>query len=136
MSAAKYHKVFTIYGTDHATFDGTCVRSYIHVQDIAQANYLAFEYLKNGGKSDLFQLGSPAILSILQMVKAMEDYYHTTVQIQVQPKRTADSPELISDYSKACKVLGWKPEYSTVQNIIASADLYDTMQHEAKEGGK
>ena len=129
LHAAKYHKVFNIYGVNHATHDGTCVRSYIHVGDIAQANYLAFEYLKKGGKSDVFQLGSCVVLSIKEMVKAVEDYYHTTVQVVIQPARKGDSPELISDYSKACKVLGWQPTYSTVQNIIASADAFDDLQN-------
>lgn len=58
-----------------------------------------------------------------------EDYYHTTIQTNILPKRSADSPKLISDYSKAYNVLGWEPRYSTLQNIIASADQYDTMQN-------
>lgn len=127
MHAAKYHNVFYIYGTNHATSDGTCVRSYIHVHDIATANYLAFQYLKNGGKPDIFQLGSPVVLSIKQMIKAVEDFYHTTIETVVLPRRSADSPELISDYSKAQKVLGWEPQYSTIQNIIASADSFDSL---------
>jgi UDP-glucose 4-epimerase len=135
MRAAKYNKVFNIYGTDHATADGTCVRSYIHVHDIAQANYLALEYLKKGGKSGVIQLGSSFVLSIKQMIKAVENYYHTTINIVVLPKRFADSPELISDYSKARSVLGWEPYYSTLDNIIVSADEYDNLQNQAKEEG-
>ena len=127
MQAAKYNKNFNIYGTDHATADGTCVRSYIHVHDIAMANYLAFEYLKKGGKSDVFQLGSPVVLSIKQMVKAVEEFYHTTINVTVLPRRSADSPELISDYSKARTVLDWEPQYSTLQNIIQSTDEFDNL---------
>ena len=134
MRAAKYHRVFNIYGTDHGTSDGTCVRSYIHVADIARANYLACEYLKNGGQSDVFQLGSTVVLSIKQMIKAVEDYYHTTIETNILPRRTADSPELISDYSKAKRVLGWEPYYSTLDTIISSADRYDDLQHENTEG--
>jgi len=127
MAAAKYHKPFKIYGVDHATHDGTCVRTYIHVHDIAMANYLAFEYLKKGGKSDLFQLGSPVVLSIKEMVKAAEDYYHTTIQTIILPRRTGDSPELISDYSKALRILNWFPQYSTLDNILRSADDFDNL---------
>lgn len=127
MNAAKYHKPFKIYGTDHATHDGTCVRTYIHVADIAMANYLAFEYLRKGGKSDLFQLGSPVSLSIKEMVKAAEDYYDTKIQTIILPRRTGDSPELISDYSKATKILNWSPRYSTLDNILRSADEFDDL---------
>ena len=91
------------------------------------ANYLAFEYLKKGGKSDVFQLGSPVVLSIKQMVKAVEEFYHTTINVTVLPRRSADSPELISDYSKARTVLDWEPQYSTLQNIIQSTDEFDNL---------
>ncbi len=133
MHAAKYNKPFKIFGTDHATHDGTCVRTYIHVQDIAMANYLAFEYLKNGGKSDLFQLGSPVVLSIKEMVKAAEDYYKTKIQTIILPRRTGDSPELISDYSKAHAILNWSPQYSTLENILKSADEFDNLIAREKE---
>lgn len=125
MRAARNGTVFKIYGTDHATYDGTCVRTYIHVQDIAQANYQAFEYLKKGGKSDVFQLGSEAVLSIKEMVAAVEQFYGKKINVVILPKREGDSPELISNYSKAQRVLGWTPRYSSVANIIASMDAFD-----------
>lgn len=125
MHAAQNNTVFKIFGTDHATHDGTCVRSYIHVHDIANANYMAFEYLKNGGKSDVFQLGSEAVLSIKEMVAAVEKFYGKKINVKILPRREGDSPELISDYTKVQRVLGWKPQYSSVENIIASMDAFD-----------
>ena len=75
MRAAQNGTPFKIYGTDHDTHDGTCIRSYIHVLDVAYANYYAFEYLKKGGQSDVFQLGSEVVLSIKDMVKAVEKFF-------------------------------------------------------------
>lgn len=125
IEAARKGKPFTIYGEDFPTRDGTCVRTYIHVMDIAQANYLAFEYLMRGGQSEIFQLGSQVNLSILEMVAAVEKYYHTKISIIVKPRRPADSPELISDYSKIHRILGFETSYSTVENIIKSMDEFE-----------
>ena len=128
MQAARTNGEFTIYGNDHKTYDGTCVRSYIHVMDIATANYLAFEYLKNGGKSDIFQLGSPVTLSIQEMVDAVAHFYKKPIKTVILRKRPADSPELISDCSKATRILGWHPEYSTLEHILQSMDTFMNMQ--------
>ena len=127
MSAARNGTPFKIYGTDHATHDGTCVRSYIHVLDVAYANYYAFEYLKKGGKSDVFQLGSEVVLSIKEMIKAVEEFYGKPIEVIILPKRTGDSPELISDYTNAHQVLRWVPRYSSIANIISSMDTFSRL---------
>lgn len=130
--AAKYNLPFIIFGTDHETKDGTCVRSYIHVNDVANANYLAFEYLKNGGKPDVFQLGSELVLSIKAMISAVETFYNTSVNTIVLPKRFADSPELTTDYSKIRRVLGWEPKSSTLDNVLASMDAFEESKLKSK----
>ena len=70
----------------------------------------------------------------LEIKKAVEEFYHTTINVTVLPRRSADSPELISDYSKARTVLDWEPQYSTLQNIIQSTDEFDSLQHISKRG--
>lgn len=132
LRAGKYHRPFTIYGTNHATEDGTCVRSYIHVMDIARANYMAFEYLKRGGPSDIVNLGSEARYSIYGLIKAVENFYHTTVELNILPKREADSPELVTDYSKATRLFGWEPMYSTIDYILKSMDDYENTRVSTK----
>ena len=127
MRAAQNGTPFKIYGTDHDTHDGTCIRSYIHVLDVAYANYYAFEYLKKGGQSDVFQLGSEVVLSIKDMVKAVEKFFGKPLKVFILPKRTADSPILVSDYTKAQQVLGWEPRYSTVEHIISSMDTFSRL---------
>ncbi len=122
--AAKNNLPFTIFGDKHPTTDGTCVRSWIHVKDVAGANRMALEYLRNGGPSDVFQLGTNLTLSIKELVKAAEDFYHTKVNVIVAPNRPADSPELVSDFSKAKKILGWEPQYSTLNYIMETTDQF------------
>ena len=113
--------VFTLNGTDFETPDGTCVRDYIHVFDLGDAHIRAMDVLLNGGKSDIFNLGNGRGFSIREVMAAVERVTGRTINITEGPRRDGDPPALISDASKAERVLGWKPAYSELDAIIGHA---------------
>jgi len=111
----------TVFGDDYATPDGTCVRDYIHVTDLADAHVLALEYLKRGGESDIFNLGNGTGFSVKEMIEAASRVVDREIRVQMGARRSGDPAQLIASSDKARRVLGWKPRYTDVQEIIASA---------------
>lgn len=112
---------FVIFGDDYKTDDGTCVRDYIHVLDLASAHIKALEYLINGGKSDVFNLGVGKGYSnreILDMVKKVSD---KDFKVEIGPRRDGDPDAIYADNSKAKEILGWEPVHSDLETIIKSA---------------
>lgn len=133
LRAAHEHKPFYIFGTQYPTADGTCVRDYLHVLDIAQAHIKALEYLDNGGPSENFNLGTGTGFSIKQLIAAVEHVTGLRVNVIEAPMRAGDPAVLVADPSKAHTILGWQPQYSSLENILSSAHAYHFPQSNAEK---
>lgn len=111
----------SIFGNDYPTKDGTCVRDYIHVDDLAQAHAKAVAYLMNGGESDIFNLGNGLGFTVNEIIETARKVTGHPIPAVVAPRRAGDPAILIASSEKAKKVLGWKPEKADPESIIASA---------------
>lgn len=109
-----------IFGTDYPTPDGTCLRDYVHVVDLARAHVLAIEKT-NPGKGNVFNLGSDNGFSVREVIAACAKATGRTLNIQEQPRRAGDPPSLVATSEKARKILGWKPEYQDLGLIVKHA---------------
>lgn len=109
-----------IFGTDYPTPDGTCIRDYIHVRDLAQAHLLALEHLDRGGESGIFNLGSGTGFSVREIIETARRITGRNIPAIVEPRRTGDPSVLIASNEKARTVLGWTPARNLDQ-IIADA---------------
>ncbi len=111
----------TIFGEDYDTADGTCIRDYIHVGDLADAHVLALRYLLDGGATVALNLGNGAGFSIRQVIAASEKVTGRTIPVQVGARRAGDPAVLVGDASRARAVLGWQPKFSDIESQIAHA---------------
>lgn len=111
----------TIYGDDYKTPDGTCLRDYIHVVDLADAHVLALEYLRKGGESDIFNLGNGQGFSVKEMIAAAEKATGKKIAAEIGARRAGDPAQLIASSDKARRVLDWQPRFTDVEEIIATA---------------
>ncbi len=111
----------TIYGDDYPTPDGTCIRDYIHVTDLAEAHFLALKLMMKTGKSDFFNLGTGKGYSVRQLIQEAERATGRKVPVKMGPRRAGDATSLVADNRKASKVLGWKPKHSDLKNILETA---------------
>jgi len=107
-----------IFGEDYPTPDGTCVRDYIHVKDLAEAHLLALEYLERGGSSDVFNLGNGAGYSVREIIETARRITGKEIKAVVEPRRGGDPSVLIASNKKAAEVLGWKPVLGLDQIIF------------------
>jgi UDP-glucose 4-epimerase len=114
-------KKISIFGTDYDTPDGTCVRDYIHVTDLATAHIKALEYLIHGGKSDVFNLGSGNGFSVKEVIQVCRKVTGHEIPEEISPKREGDPAILVATSEKAEKILGWKRKYDTLESIVDSA---------------
>jgi len=121
LRAARDDKKFTILGDDYPTRDGTCVRDYVHVLDIAQAHVLAFDYLEKTGLSNAFNLGSEAGYTVRELITHVQQITGLTVPVRIESRRAGDVPVLVADATNAKNILGWRPEHSDIKNILHSA---------------
>ena len=110
-----------IFGDDYPTHDGTCIRDYIHITDLADAHIKALEYLKNGGKSTYYNLGNGNGFSVKEVIDTVEKVVGSPVKKQVVDRRPGDPASLVASSEKIQKKLGWKPKYDTLDSIVASA---------------
>ena len=131
--AARSQKPFLIYGSDFPTPDGTAIRDFVHVRDLASAHISALNYLLAGGQSDDFNLGSALGHSVLEVVHAIERITATKLEITRSPRRLGDPAALVCDPSKARKILNWIPQYSDLDVIAHDAASWDTYLHSQKE---
>jgi UDP-glucose 4-epimerase len=120
-TASGRNDAVSIYGDDYDTPDGTCVRDYIHVNDIVDAHIKAIEYLKNGNKSAAFNLGNGKGFSVKEVVDAAEKVTAKKIAVKLNARREGDSPTLVADAALAKKILGWKPKFTDVKDIIQHA---------------
>lgn len=111
----------SIYGDDYDTKDGTCVRDYIHVTDLAQAHILAVEYLVKGNESNVFNLGNGVGFTVKEVIETAREVTGHNIPSVVVPRRAGDPAVLIASSEKAKTILGWKPENTKLESIIASA---------------
>lgn len=114
-------EAINIFGEDYDTKDGTCVRDYIHVTDLAQAHILAVDYLIKGNESDIFNLGNGVGFTVKEIIEASEEVTGMDIPAVISPRRAGDPAKLIASSEKAKQILGWNPEYTDVKEIIATA---------------
>jgi UDP-glucose 4-epimerase len=111
----------TVFGEDYPTPDGTCIRDYIHVTDLAQAHILAVESLLAGGASTRFNVGTGSGFSVREVIHAVEKVTGKKVPYKVGPRREGDPPELVADSTKLKSRLGWAPQFADLEQIVQTA---------------
>ena len=111
----------SIYGTDYDTPDGTCIRDYIHVTDLAEAHILAVEYLMKGGESNVFNLGNGVGYSVREVIETARKVTGHPIPAVEIPRRAGDPARLVASGEKAKTVLGWEPKITSLEDIIKSA---------------
>lgn len=117
-------KTFQMFGDDYDTKDGTCVRDYINVEDLAQAHLLALKYLDNGGETNYFNLGTNDGNTVKEVFSACEKVTEKTIPVEIKPRRAGDPASLVADNRKAKEKLNWKPQH-TLDESIASAYTWE-----------
>lgn len=120
----KKREFVNIFGDDYDTPDGTCIRDYVHVCDLAAAHYLALEYLKNGGESDIFNLGSGTGFSVKEVIEAAREVTGDKIPAVISPKRSGDPARLVASSDKAKNILGFKPCCTDLKEIIQTAWMW------------
>ena len=111
----------SIFGDDYDTKDGTCIRDYIHVTDLAQAHILAMDYLMNGGENNVFNLGNGVGFTVKEIIDTAEKVVGKPIKCEMAERRAGDPAQLVASSEKAKTVLGWKPKYDDIETIIGSA---------------
>ena len=119
LKAALQKTAISIYGTDYPTRDGTCVRDYVHVADLCTAHLLALERLEQG--HECFNLGNGEGFTVMEVVEAARRATGRRIEIQLSARRAGDPPALVADATKARRVLGWQPQRSALERIVADA---------------
>ena len=114
-------KYISVFGNDYDTKDGTCVRDYIHVTDLAQAHILALEYLSNGNESNVFNLGNGVGFTVNEIIETARNVTGHSIPAKIESRRAGDHSQLIASSEKAKTVLGWKPEFTDINSIIETA---------------
>jgi UDP-arabinose 4-epimerase len=129
LGALKPEYTFTIFGDDFETRDGTGLRDYIHVADLAEAHKRALEYLFQGGQSDVFNLGTGVGTTVGEIASAVERVAGRPVARKIGARRAGDPPALFAANEKARTVLGWEPVQSDIENIVRTAWRWHVQQN-------
>ena len=119
----------SIFGTDYPTPDGTCIRDYIHVSDLATAHVLGLDYLLQGGKSAVFNLGNGNGFSVKQAIETARRVTGREIKAVECDRRPGDPPALVGSAEKAAQILGWQPQYPDLNTIIAHAWQWHQRRH-------
>lgn len=119
----------SIFGTDYPTPDGTCVRDYIHVSDLAQAHVLGVKYLLEQGQSDAFNLGNGNGFSVKQVIEAAKQVTERDFKVELRDRRPGDPAVLVGSSDKARTKLGWQPQYAALEDMIAHAWQWHQQRH-------
>ena len=128
IKAAMENKTFTVNGNDYETPDGTAIRDYIHILDLASAHILAIGKLQKEHKSDSYNLGTGKGYSNLEILNKIKEVSGRDFPIEYGPRRPGDPPQVYADNTKAVTELGWKPEHSDIETIISSAWKWHTKE--------
>jgi len=120
-AAAGERENICIFGTDYATKDGTCVRDYVHVNDLADAHLKALDYLKDGGASHFFNCGYGHGYSVREVVETVRQVTGRNFSVLEAPRRVGDPAELVADSSRMKEILKWKPQFDNLVTIVQTA---------------
>lgn len=120
-TALGQRNAMTIFGDDYNTPDGTCIRDYVHVEDLIDAHILALEYLNTNTESQIFNLGSSTGYSVKEIVEASRKVTGKEIPVKIGERRAGDPAKLVAASEKAREILGWKPAYETIEGIIQTA---------------
>jgi UDP-glucose 4-epimerase len=125
LRAVKTGQPVTIFGTDYPTPDGTCIRDYIHVSDLAQAHITSLDHLLADGNSNQFNVGTGIGRSVREVIRAVEEVTGKKVPFVVGPRREGDPAELVANSDKLQRTLAWAPKYIDLRDIVATAWQFD-----------
>jgi UDP-glucose 4-epimerase len=128
LRAVSTGRPMTVFGDDYHTPDGSCIRDYIHVNDLAEAHILALEALLAGGPSDQFNAGTGTGHSVLEMIHGVENVTGRKVPYVIGPRREGDPPALVANADKLRRVLGWSPRYVEIRDILRSAWEFESQR--------
>ncbi len=121
LEAVRTGHPLTVFGDDYDTPDGTCIRDYIHVSDLAEAHVVALEHLLSGGPSDAFNVGTGTGHSVKELIKAVEAAMGEKVPFKIGPRREGDPAVLVADSTKLKQALHWTPRITALSEIISTA---------------
>lgn len=130
LTALGKRESISIWGTDYPTPDGTCLRDYIHVSDLADAHVLGLEYLLQGGKSEAFNLGNGNGFSVRQVIETARQVTGRDIKVVECDRRPGDPSILVGSSDKAQKILGWSPQYPDLKQIISDAWQWHQRRHQ------
>lgn len=131
-AAVGARKKVSIFGTDYPTPDGTCLRDYIHIEDLADAHLESIRYLENGGASDFFNVGYGRPYSVKDVIAAMKEVSGVDFQVETTSRRAGDPAKLAADPSKIRRVLGWNPKHDALNDICRSHYLWEKKRRDEK----
>jgi len=129
LTALGKRNAIKIFGTDYPTRDGTCIRDYIHVTDLAQAHVLGLEYLLNGGNSEIFNLGNGNGFTVREMIATAKTVTGRDFTVLETDRRPGDPPMLVGSSEKARQILNWQPEYADLSQIVRHAWQWHQNRH-------
>jgi len=121
LRAVRTVEPITLFGEDYATPDGTCVRDYVHVCDLAEAHILALRALLDGAPSGAYNVGTGAGHSVREVLRAVEEVTGREVPFVMGPRRAGDAAVLVADSSRLTRTFGWKPRFTDLREIVATA---------------
>jgi len=130
MAAMGKRDSISIFGTDYPTDDGTCIRDYIHVTDLAEAHILGLEYLLKGGDTAIFNLGNGNGFSVKQVVDTARQVTGRDIKVNLGDRRPGDPPILVGSSDKARNILGWEPKFPALKEILTHAWQWHQKRHE------
>ena len=129
LTALKKRETLYIFGTDYDTPDGTCVRDYIHVNDLADAHVLGLEYLLSGGESEVFNLGNGNGFSVREVIETARQVTGLEIPAVESDRRPGDAPILVGSSVKVRQMLGWNPNYANLHQIVSHAWQWHQKRH-------
>lgn len=129
LAALGKRESISILGTDYPTLDGTCIRDYIHVVDLARAHLLGLKYLLDGGESNIFNLGNGSGFSVREVIETANLVTGKFLKAIECPRRFGDAPVLVSNSDKVRKILNWQPEYPALQHMLLHAWKWHSQRH-------
>jgi UDP-glucose 4-epimerase len=128
-------KAMDVFGTDYATRDGTCIRDYIHVKDLARAHVAALQHLRGGGNSEILNCGYSHGFTVLEVIAAVKRVAGRSFDVRYSPRRPGDPPEIVADSTKIRTRLGWQPQHDDLDQIVRHAldweDRLSRLKHNA-----
>ena len=128
LSKLRSGRVFSVFGTDYSTRDGTCVRDYINIDDLIEAHVLALDYLRKGGETDVFNLGTGNGSTVREVFSVCEDVVSSKIPLKECQRRQGDPAVLVADSSKAERVLGWKPKRSLKDSVSSAWNWHSSRE--------